>query len=92
MFTANRMGLPPSLIRCLGSTNVIESSFSGARNKTRRVTHWQDGSMALRWAAAGLMATEKKFRKLQGHKLLWMLKAYLDEVVDENVAEERKVG
>lgn len=92
MFTANHMGLPPSLIRCLCSTNVIESSFSGARNKTRRVTHWQDGSMALRWAAAGLVATEKNFRKLQGYKLLWMLQAYLDEVVDEKVAEERKVG
>lgn len=92
MFTVNRMNLPALLIRCLCSTNVIESSFSGARNKTRRVTHWQDGSMALRWAAAGLVATEKKFRKLQGHKLLWMLKAYLNETVEEKVAEERKVG
>jgi putative transposase len=92
MFTVNRLGLPAPLSRCLCSTNVIESSFSGARNKTRRVTHWQDGSMALRWAAAGLVATEKKFRKLQGYKLLWMLKAYLDEPVKEKFAEERKIG
>jgi len=92
MFTINRLGLLAPLHRCLCSTNVIESCFSGARNKTRRVTHWQDGSMALRWAAAGLVATEKKFRKLQGYKLLWMLRAYLDEAIGENVAEERKVG
>lgn len=92
MFTVSRMNLLPTLVRCLCSTNVIESSFSGARNKTRRVTHWQDASMALRWAAAGLVATEKKFRKLQGYKSLWMLKAHLDERTGEKVAEERKVG
>jgi len=92
MFTLSRMNVSDSLRRCLCSTNVIESSFSGARNKTRRVTHWQDSAMALRWAAAGLVATEKKFRKLQGHKLLWMLKAHLDETAEEKVAEERKVG
>jgi putative transposase len=91
MFTVNRLGLPATLGRCLCSTNVIESSFSGARNKTRRVTRWQDGSMVLRWAAAGLLATEKTFRKLQGHKLLWMLKGVLDEA-QEQLAGESNVG
>jgi hypothetical protein len=38
------------------------------------------------------VATEKKFRKLQGHKLLWMLKAYLDETGAENLARESNVG
>jgi putative transposase len=92
MFTVSRLGLPAPLSRCLCSTNVIESSFSGARSKTRRVTHWQDGSMALRWAAAGLVATEKSFRKLQGYKQLWMLQACLDEVHVDKLVEERKVG
>jgi transposase-like protein len=92
MFTVNRLALPAPLSRGLCSTNVIESSFSGARSKTRRVTHWQDGSMALRWAAASLVATEKNFRKLLGYKLLWMLKAYLDEPSDGQLAEKRNVG
>jgi transposase-like protein len=92
MFTVNRLGLPALLSRGLCSTNVIESSFSGARSKTRRVTHWQDGSMALRWAAASLVATEKNFRKLLGYKLLWMLQAYLDEPSDGQLAEKRSVG
>jgi putative transposase len=92
MFTVNRLGLPAPLSRGLCSTNMIESSFSGARSKTRRVTHWQDGSMALRWAAAGLVATEKNFRKLLGYKLLWMLKAYLDESTDGQLVEKRNVG
>jgi transposase-like protein len=92
MFTVSRLGLAAPLSRCLCSTNVIESSFSGTRSKTRRVTHWRDGSMALRWAASALVATEKNFRKLQGYKLLWMLKAYLDEATQGNMAEERNVG
>jgi putative transposase len=92
MFTVNRLGLPAPLSRCLCSTNVIESSFSGSRSKTRRVTNWQDGSMALRWAASSLVATEKNFRRLTGHKLLWMLKAYLDERDQEQLVEKRSVG
>ena len=92
MFTVNRLGLPAPLSRGLCSTNAIESSFSGARSKTRRVTHWQDGSMALRWAAASLVATEKNFRKLLGYKLLWILQAYLDEPSDGQLAEKRNVG
>jgi len=92
MFTVNRLGLPALLSRGLCSTNVIESSFSGARSKTRRVTHWQDGSMALRWAASSMVATEKNFRKLTGHKLLWMLQAYLDEPSQGQLAEKGNVG
>jgi len=35
--------------------------------------------MALRWAAAAALETEKNFRKIIGHRDLWMLKAVLDE-------------
>src|SRR5262249_34405465 len=80
MFTVNRLGLPPTLSRCLCSTNIIESCFSGGRDRTRRVTNWQSGDMALRWSASALLETEKKFRLLMGHKQLWMLKAHLDSL------------
>jgi len=91
MFTVNRLGLAAPLSCCLCSTNVIESSFSGCRSKTRRVTNWQDGSMALRWAVSSLVDTEKNFRKLTGYKLLWMLKAYLDQTNDQ-LADEKSAG
>jgi hypothetical protein len=48
--------------------------------------------MALRWAAASLVATEKNFRKLTGYKLLWMLKAYLDDSSVGQLVEKRNVG
>jgi len=34
MFTVSRLGLSPSLSRCLVSTNVIESPHSGVRLRT----------------------------------------------------------
>ncbi len=79
MFTINRLGLPPRLRKCLGSTNVIDSTHSGVRLKTRRVTNWKNGAMALRWAAASFVETEKSYRKIIGYDQLWMLKAHLDD-------------
>lgn len=79
MFTVNRLGLSPSLARCLVSTNVIESPHSGVRLRTRRVCRWRDGKMVLRWAAAALLMTEQNFRRIMGYRDLRMLKAALDE-------------
>ena len=76
-FTINRLGLPPSLMRCLATTNIIESPHAGVRIRTRRVTHWQNGKMVLRWMASAFLQTEKHFRKVMGHKELWILKAAL---------------
>jgi len=93
MFTVNRLNLPGSLRRCLCTTNLIDSTDSGVRQRTRRVTNWQSGSMALRWAAAGFVETEKNYRRIMGYQQLWMLKAALDEPLqDESFATERKCG
>jgi putative transposase len=77
MFTVNRLGLPPSLARCLVTTNIIESPHSGVRLRTRRVCHWQNGQMVLRWAASALLMTEQSFRKIMGYRDLWTLQAAL---------------
>jgi transposase-like protein len=89
MFTVNRLGLSPSLTRCLVSTNVIESPHSGVRLRTRKICRWRDGKMVLRWAAAALLMTEQNFRKIMGYRDLWMLKAALDRntvLVQQEVA------
>lgn len=76
-FTINRLGLPASLRRSLASTNIIESNNSGVRLRTRRVTNWENEGMVERWAASGLLAHEKHFRRISGYRDLWMLKAGL---------------
>ncbi len=90
MFTINRLGLPPRLRKCLGSTNVIDSTHSGMRQKTRRVTNWKNGAMALRWAAASFVETEKNYRRIVGYDQLWILRAHLDD--HQPVAEMKMVS
>lgn len=80
-FTINRLELSSSLRQCLGTTNIIESPHSGVRMRTRRVSRWKDGKMVLRWVASAFLETETNFRRIQGYRDLWMLKARLrDEV------------
>jgi putative transposase len=76
-FTVNALGLPPSLTRCLCTTNIIENPNGIVRRTSRRVTRYQDADMALRWTAAGFLEAQKSFRKIQGIKELWILKAAL---------------
>lgn len=91
-FTINRLDVPPSLHRCLASTNLIENPHSGVRRRTRRVCRWRDKPMAKRWAAAALLATEKNFRRVMGHKDLWALKAILDGKHEKQLDRREKVA
>lgn len=88
-FTINRLELSPKLRRCLGTTNIIESPHSGVRIRTRRVSRWKSGTMVLRWAASAFLATEKNFRKIQGYRDLWILKARLE---NKPLDAERRVA
>ena len=67
------------------------STHSGIRQRTRRVTNWKNGEMALRWSAVAFVETEKNYRRITGYEHLWMLKAHLDRD-DDNIAEMQKVG
>ena len=93
LFTINRLGLGKALRRCLGSTNVIESPYSGVRQKTGRVKRWRDGQMALRWTASALLSIEKRLRRIMGYQQLWMLEAALKDLDEkEGVAMKEKVA
>ena len=89
-FTINALGLPAGLCRCLGTTNVIENPNSCVRRLTNRVGRWQDGSMVLRWAAAGFLEAEKGFRKIMGYRDLWVLKAVLDEKTTKKEVDSKE--
>jgi len=93
MFTINRLGLPKSLRRCLGSTNIIESPYSGVRAQTGRVKRWRGSPMALRWTASALLSIEKRMRRIMGYQQLWILDAALKELDEkEDVAAKEKVA
>jgi transposase-like protein len=91
-FTINRLGIPPSLHRCLATTNLIESPQSGVRMRTRRVCRWRDAAMVERWVAASFLATEKNFRRIMGWKELWQLEAILGRKPMETTAIKHEVA
>ena len=72
-----RLGLPRELRRSLACTNIIENMNGTIRQVTRNVKRWRDGSMTLRWTAAGMMEAKKGFRRLMAYKQLPTLKAAL---------------
>ncbi len=73
MFTIQRLNLPPSLYKCLGTTNIIESPQSGVQKRTNNVTRWRTAEMVQRWVASAWLLTEKHFRKVSGCKDFWAL-------------------
>jgi transposase-like protein len=91
-FTLNRLGIPPSLHRCLATTNLIESPQSGVRRRTGRVCRWRDAAMVERWVAASFLATEKNFHRIMGWKDLWQLEATLGRKATENPAAKQEVA
>ena len=76
--TVLRLGVSPTLARTLRSTNSIESMISIARNHSMNVKNWQNGNMALRWCAAGMIEARGQFRRVNGHLHLPALRAALD--------------
>ena len=88
-FTINRLDLPPSLHRCLGTTNLIESPQSGVRKRTGNVCRWREADMVLRWVAGAYLITEKNFRKIMGHENLWTLAAVLGRSKKAVTLEEK---
>ena len=52
---------------------------------------WQGGTMTLRWTAAGVLETERSFRKIAGYRALPRLVAAL-RAHDLAIDRERRVG
>jgi putative transposase len=80
------LGVPPTLARTLRSTNSIESMIGICRDHSRNVKNWRDGTMALRWCAAGMLEADHQFRRVNGHLHLAKLRAALEHRFTENVS------
>src|SRR5256885_1159612 len=49
-FTINRLDIPRSLHRCLATSNTVDNSHSGVRDRTRRVCRWRRAGIPWRIA------------------------------------------
>jgi transposase-like protein len=84
--TILRLGVPPTLARTLRSTNPIESMIEICREHSRNVKRWQDGTMALRWCAAGMLEAGHQFRRVNGRLHLPKLRTALEDHFNRNVS------
>ena len=86
--TVNRLGITGSLLRTLESTDPIESMIEIVRDHATRVKRWESGAMALRWAAAGMLSAQGRFRRVRGFGELPLLAEALRRAVDLPEREE----
>ena len=89
-FTISRLGVVPTLARTLRSTNVIESMIDICKTHARNVKRWRDGTMALRWCAAGMLEAKKQFHRVQCYLHLRALRAALEATVTASHYAGRK--
>jgi putative transposase len=81
--TVTRLGVGGKLLQTLASTNPIESMIEIIRDHAGRVKRWSSGEMALRWAAAGMLAAEGQFRRVKGYQELPQLALALERATAE---------
>jgi transposase-like protein len=86
--TILRLGVPPTLARTLRSTNPIESMIEICREHSKNVKRWRDGTMALRWCAAGMLEADHQFRRVNGRLHLPKLRAALEAHFNQNVSTD----
>ena len=78
MFTVRTLGIDGTLAATLTTTNMIESMFSVVATTTSNVKRWRsNGDMRRRWAAAGMLEAETRFRRVKGYRQLGQLKSAL---------------
>jgi transposase-like protein len=76
--TVTRLGVGGRLLQTVESTNPVESMIEIVRDHAGRVKRWSSGEMALRWAAAGMLAAETQFRRVKGYRELPQLALALE--------------
>jgi hypothetical protein len=76
--TVTRLGVGGKLLQTVESTNPMESMIEIVRDHAGRVKRWSSGEMALRWAAAGMLAAQGQFRRVKGYQELPQLTLALE--------------
>jgi putative transposase len=81
--TVTRLGVGGRLLQTVESTNPVESMIEIVRDHAGRVKRWSSGEMALRWAAAGMLAAQDQFRRVKGYQELPQLALALERATAE---------
>jgi putative transposase len=63
--------------------------ISTGRDHSTNVKNWRNGTMALRWRAAGMIEARNQFRRVDGSMHLPALRAALERHVNGSVTEPK---
>jgi len=88
--TLQRLGITGALYQTLRSTNLIENLNSLLGRFTRNVKRWRDGSMIVRWIAAGIFEAKRRFRRIRGHQDLKTLLSAIERHTKEQTLDLEK--
>lgn len=90
LLVIHELKLPRALKSFFSTTNPIESLNSLIEEDMRRVKHWKNSEHFQRWLCTYCLASEKKMRRIRGHKdlpALWILLRKLTEQNHVDMAE-----
>jgi putative transposase len=90
--TVWKLGLPEQLRRFFATTNAIENVLGVVRRVSRNVKNWRDGAMAKRWTGIGLVAAEKRFKRIKGHRHMPALVEALSRRAAKGIDQEESAG
>lgn len=80
LFTVDRFRLHPRLGRALTTTALIDRARSELPRQVCGVPGWSDPKVALCWAAASFLASERGFQKIAGYRHIQFLKDHLAQI------------
>jgi hypothetical protein len=84
--------LPRALERTLSTTDPSENLNGSIHRVQGRVKRGRDGTMVRRWAALGILKTQKGFRKLRGNKGTPFLVAALNELLGQPAVDDQEAA
>jgi hypothetical protein len=90
--TVWKLDLPEPLRRFFATTNAIENVLGVVRRVSRNVKNWRHGAMAKRWTGIGLIAAEKNFHRIKGHRHMPALVEALSRQAAKGVDQEEAAG
>jgi putative transposase len=83
--TLHRLGLNVEFGKSFATTNVIENVNSQIRKYLGRVKNWSSSNQRYRWLACALLEAEKRMRRVDNYKNLYVLKKKINEEVLNNL-------
>lgn len=85
--TLHQLGLVDLFSRSFSTTNCLENLNSQLDKYIGKVKHWKTSDQRYRWVASGLIEIEKRMRKVNNYKKLYLLREKILKEIDLNIQQ-----